>query len=130
MTTKQRILIVDAEIITRHQLAEYLRDCGYAVSEAADAGEADTLIASGHFAFDVVLVDQDGLGAEAFRLSQSIRARYPEIRVELAGTVAAAADKAGKLCEDGPALTRPYEHRLVLARIQQWLAGRGSRDAE
>jgi hypothetical protein len=35
----------------------------------------------------------------------------------LAGTIATAAEKAGDICQEGPALSKPYDHRLVLGYI-------------
>jgi len=52
------VLIVEDEILVRAAIAEYLRILGYEVVEAADAGEAVAVFASGE-PVDVVLCDVD-----------------------------------------------------------------------
>ena len=44
--TRQCILIVEDELLTRIAAAEFLRDCGFAVIEAANAEEARLVVAS------------------------------------------------------------------------------------
>jgi len=39
-TLQETILLVEDEILTRTVIAEYLRECGYKVIEAASADEA------------------------------------------------------------------------------------------
>jgi len=55
-------------------------------------------------------------------LATWIRANYAGVQVILAGTVDAATEKAGDLCEDGPALSKPYAPQLLLDRIRRALA--------
>lgn len=124
-TAGENILIVESDILIRHPLAEYLRECGYKVFEAAGVTEARKLLSDGKFRFDILLADVDADNELAFGLAQWIRNEYPDIDVILAGTVEKAAQKAGNLCEEGPAVTKPYEHQLVLSRIKQSLAARG-----
>jgi DNA-binding response OmpR family regulator len=119
------ILIVEADILVRHPLAEYLRGCGYTVFEAADAQEARALLSQDKSAIDVVLADANPSGDSGFVLASWIRRNYLGIRVILAGTVTKAAEKAGELCEDGPAVSRPYDHKAVLNEIRRSLAQRG-----
>lgn len=121
-----RILIVDADILVRHPLAEYLRECGYLVVEAASLDEARKLFTQRRrpLAISVVLADVDAPGAEnAFAFAGWIRANRPGVTIILAGNIDAAAEKAGDLCEDGP-LDKPYHHQLVLDRIRRTLAAR------
>jgi DNA-binding response OmpR family regulator len=73
---------------------------------------------------DIVLVDAGTGNESGFVLARWIREHFPGLRVILAGTIVRATEKAGDLCQDGPALSKPYDHRLVLSRIQQLLAGR------
>jgi hypothetical protein len=42
----------------------------------------------------------------------------------MAATVEKAAEKAGDLCREGPAITKPYDHKIVLQRIRRLLASR------
>lgn len=119
------ILIVEADILIRHPLSEFLRDCGYIVVEARDAQEARALLSQENVAIDVVLADANAGGDSGFVLANWIRQNQPDIKVILAGTVAKAAEKAGDLCEDGPGLTKPYGHRRLLDEIRRSLAQRG-----
>jgi DNA-binding response OmpR family regulator len=125
--SKSCILLVEPDGLVRSSLAQYLRECGYQVLEAANADEARQLLRSGEWGIDVVLTEVDSLGESAFRLGTWIRRNYPRIVVILAGTVAKAAEKAGDLCEEGPTLSKPYDHRIVLDRIRRLLAARKRR---
>src|SRR5215472_8854606 len=99
------ILIVDADILIRHPLAEYLRECGYRVVQAANLDEARKLFTQRRrrLAIDVVLADVNAPGAEnAFAFGDWVRTNRPGIEVVLAGSVDAAAEKAGELCDQEP----------------------------
>lgn len=119
------ILIVEADILIRHPLAAYLRDCGYVVVEAADAYEARKVLSQRDVAIDIVLADANPSGDSGFVLASWIRQHHPNLKVILAGTVTKAAEKAGDLCEDGPGLSKPYDHRTVLDEIRRAMAQRG-----
>jgi DNA-binding NtrC family response regulator len=120
------ILVVDTDILIRHPLAEYLRECGYRVVQAANLDEARKLLAQRRrrLAIDVVLTDANAPGSEnAFVFAAWVRANRPGVEVILAGSVDAAVEKAGELCEEEP-LSKPYDHQLVLDRIRRSLAAR------
>ncbi len=123
-TVEQHVLIVETNILIRQPLAEYLRECGYKVVEAADIAEARKLLSEGKFRIDVVLADVDADSDNAFALAQWIRSEHQGIEVMLAGTIEAATRKAGDLCEEGNTVAKPFEHHLVLSRIKQSLAAR------
>ena len=118
------ILIVEADELVRAPLAEYLRECGYRVLEAVNAREARQLLTNGEWGIDVVLCEVESLGENGFSLGTWVRRNYPRITVILAGSVAKAAEKAGDLCEEGPTLSKPYDHRIVSERIKSLLAAR------
>jgi DNA-binding response OmpR family regulator len=121
------VLIVDADILVRHPLAEYLRECGYRVVQAANTDEARALFTwtRRRRVIDVVLADVNAPGAEnAFALAIWIRANHARVQVILAGTIDAATERAADLCEDGPTLSKPYDPQLLLDRIQRALAAR------
>jgi DNA-binding response OmpR family regulator len=124
------VLIVEADIVVRHPLAEYLRECGYRVLEASNAEEARRLLEAMASSIDLVFADAAGPRNEGFELAGWIRRTQPSIEVVLAGGVVKAVEKANEICEDGPALAKPYEHKLILDRIRRALAARerGSRD--
>jgi DNA-binding response OmpR family regulator len=118
------VLLVEGDILVRHPLAEYLRECGYKVLEAVDAEEARALLERNSSSVDVVLAEAGGDGESGFELASWIRRRHPKIEVALAGTVAKATERAADLCVEGPALSMPYDHRLVLDHIRRLLAAR------
>lgn len=122
------ILIVEADILIRHPLSEYLRECGYKVVEAANADEARELLSENKADVDIVLADVNPPGDNGFTLAAWVRANRPGLKVILAGTVTKAAEKAGDLCEDGPSLAKPYDHRIVLDHIRRSMAERSRRD--
>jgi len=114
------VLIVEDDILVRHPLAEYLRECGYQVAEASGIEDAKMLIAADEVKVDILLAR----GSAGFELAGWVKTHAPAVQVVLAGTVERAAAKAGDLCEDGPAEQRPYEHKFVLERIKQLRATR------
>lgn len=119
------ILIVDDDVITRHAIADYLRNCGYVVVEAANTDEAMTALAETSLAVDVILCDVAAIGAQSgFELAQWVRDNRPELEVRLAGSLDAVAQTAADLCETGPHLARPYEPRAVVDYIKQLRAAR------
>ncbi|WP_413992953.1 response regulator [Labrys okinawensis] len=118
------ILLVETDILIRTPLAEYLRDCGYRVMEATAAGEARELLVHGTIPVDIVMIAVSAEERSGFELAAWVRSNKPDCEVVLAGTPAKAAEKAGDLCEEGPALGRPYDHKFVLEHIKRLMAAR------
>ena len=119
------ILIVDADILSRHAIADYLRHCGYAVVEAANTDEAFLALEETTLSIDVILCDIATLpSASGFELATWVRQNRPELEVKLAGGVEKAAQAATDLCEVGPHLKRPYEPEAVIDYIKRLRAGR------
>jgi DNA-binding response OmpR family regulator len=118
------VLLVDAEELVRTPLAQYLRECGYRVLEAIGAEEAQRFLSGGSQTIDIVLADIHTLGDGGFAFAAWVRENRPEIRVLSAGTIAAAARRAGDLCEEEPPIRKPYDHQLVLDRIRRLLVER------
>ncbi|MGY4305467.1 DNA-binding response OmpR family regulator [Bradyrhizobium sp. USDA 4369] len=123
-----RILIVDSDVLVRTPLAEYLRECGYQVLEATNSVEAKEVLNNTARPIDVVLIDVGAEDQSGFALAHWIRDRAPGPRVILAGTITGSVEKAADLCQDGPAISKPYDHRLVLDRIQRLLAAKNRGD--
>jgi CheY-like chemotaxis protein len=122
------ILLVEPEILARGPLADYLRGCGYTVLEATGGDEARTILSEG-ISVDIALIGaHKPATTEAFSLAGWIRKDRPDVRVIMAGTVAKAASIAGDLCDDGPTLSKPYDHRLVVEQIRRLMAGRARDD--
>jgi CheY-like chemotaxis protein len=122
------VLVVEDEILVRLVIAEYLRECGYRVHEAAHAAEAVAILELPDVTIDIVFSDVQMPGTmDGFGLARWIRANRPGIEIILTSTVDRSAEIAGMLCEAGPLLAKPYEPQHVVDRIKQLVAraGRG-----
>jgi len=123
MSASAVVLLVEGDIAIRHPLAEYLRECGFTVFEAANGDEAMHALQTPELQIEVVLADMMTTGS-GFGLRQWVRTQSLAVEVILAGSVEKAVDHAGGLCHEGPALAKPYQHHLVLDHIRQVLARR------
>lgn len=124
------ILVVDGEVLVRHAISDYLRDCGYTVVEAANGDEAVTVLGEAGLQVDAILCDAQIEGSfNGFELRQWVRQHRPELQIILSGTVASAANAAAELCEQGPQLARPYEPQSVVDYIKRLLAKRADSGA-
>ena len=122
---RDAILLVDAEVLVRHALADYLRHCGYIVVEAASSDEAVTVLSEANLPVSAILCDAEiGGSLNGFELGQWVRQRRPELHVILSGSIASAANSAAALCERGPHLARPYDPQSVIEYIRRLLARR------
>jgi hypothetical protein len=74
---------------------------------------------------DVVLSEIDIPGfMNGFMFAVWARSVRPELKLLLAGTPERMVRNAAELCELGPTLKRPYDHKRVLYRIKRLLAAR------
>ena len=122
----QTILVVEDEVLVRLVIAEYLRECGYKVHEAAHAAEALAVLQSPEVSIDVVFSDVMMPGeVDGFGLARWVRSHRPDIQVILTSGIDRSAEVAGMLCEAGPLLDKPYEPQGVVDRIKQLLAKAG-----
>lgn len=120
---EQTILVVEDEVLVRLVIAEYLRECGYRVHEAAHAHEAIAVLESPEVSIDIVFSDVIMPGdLDGFGLARWVRAHRPNIEVILTSTIDRSAEVAGMLCEAGPLLAKPYEPQGVIDRIKQLIA--------
>ncbi len=118
--TGASVLIVDADIVSRHAIADYLRHCGYAVVEAANTDEALIALGESTLSIDVIVCDIAAIGERSgFELASWVRENRPELEVRLAGTLEKAVSTAAELCESGPHLARPYEPEAVVDYIKR-----------
>jgi len=116
----ETVLIVDGDVITRTVIAEYLRHCGFRVLEVGTGTEALQALQHPDFTIDIVLSDVELPGEiSGFELSYWIRTSKPQVKILLASAVERIADTAGDLCEEGPHLAKPYDHRLILDHIKR-----------
>ena len=122
------VLIVEDEVLIRMAVADYLRDCGYRVVEAGNGDEAVSLLKT-DAEVDVVFSDVNLPGGiNGFALAQWIRRERPGLRTILTSGIVRAAREAHDLCEEGPLVEKPYDHREVERRIRSLLASRARRD--
>lgn len=119
----ETVLIVDAEILVRMAIAQYLRDCGFRVIEAMNGDEAMIVLEKLDISVHAVLSDTQMPGnMDGFGLAKWIREHRPSVPVILVGSPASAANAAANLCEGGPILAKPYEPQLLVDKIRQMLA--------
>jgi DNA-binding NtrC family response regulator len=118
----KRILVVERDIVVRHLLAQFLRDCGFRVAEAVSVEEAREALSHRRVSFDVALINLPSRTQGAFELASWMRKNFPDTEVLLAGTAAKVLQHADDLC-DGPDVPRP-DHQAVLAQIRQALTAR------
>jgi CheY-like chemotaxis protein len=119
------ILIVDGDIIARHVIADYLRHCGYAVTEAATTEEALLALCEPTLSIDVILCEVTALGSQnCFQLATWVRHNRPELEVKLTGGLEMAAETAADLCEAGPQGRRPYDPSGVVDYVKRLRASR------
>jgi DNA-binding response OmpR family regulator len=117
----QTILVVEDEVLIRMLVAEYLRECGYQVFEAARVAEAKAVL-DADTPVDLVFTDVNLASEEnGFMLASWVRQHHPGTQVLLTSGIANATEKAGDLCESGPLLAKPYTPNVVLQRIQTLL---------
>jgi CheY-like chemotaxis protein len=125
----QTVLVVEDEVLIRMVIAEYLRDCGFKAIEAANADEALVVLQQSEIPIDIVFTDIEMPGSmDGFALSQWVRSHRRGTEVILAGNPRRAANAAGDLCQEGPALAKPYEPQVLLDRIRRLLATRAERE--
>jgi DNA-binding response OmpR family regulator len=104
-------------------VADYLRECGYAVIEGVSADDARKVFQSGR-QIDFVLTEVTLPGdSDGFALAKWIRDNYDNVDVVLTSGVQRSADKASDLCDDGP-LQKPYEPQEIVRRINLLLERR------
>jgi CheY-like chemotaxis protein len=120
-TSGETVLVADSDVMVRHAISEYLRDCGYRVIEAASIDEAMAVLSATpeitvHIVFSAV---EMGGSADGFHLARWLRAHRPGTEIVLAGSKAKAAHEAGDLCKDGPHLSKPYEPEQVVEWIKK-----------
>jgi DNA-binding NtrC family response regulator len=118
------VMLIEADVLIRTPLAEFLRECGFRVAEAFNVMEARELLAKAPVNIDMILMDADAPEENGFAFRAWVRANYPEIEVILAGSIEGTVTKAGELCNEGTAITKPYDHKFVLDEIRRRLAAR------
>lgn len=109
----QVVLVVEDEVVLRMAVCAHLRDAGFVVIEAVDAGEAVDLL-SANRSISLVFSDINMPGpADGNDLAAWIASRYPDIKVLLTSGVAR---------EGGPPfIGKPYSFIELQRRIEAML---------
>lgn len=122
-TAQTVILFVEDDIIIRLNVADYLRQCGFAVIEASGSKEARTIIIAG-LKFDVLLSDAQLAGEDSgFALAQWVRRHRPNVKVILTATTAAKIEAAGSFCTHSPR----HDVQRLESRIRVMMSERARR---
>lgn len=121
------ILLVEADVIVRFALAEYLRACQFVVIEAADAGDAKAVLVAGP-AINILMSDAQLAGdSNGFALAQWVRRHRPQVEVILTSTVTKKAEAASAFCGLYPDRKTISDAAGLASRIQAMLAERKRR---
>ncbi len=121
------ILLVEADVIIRFALADYLRGCGLTVIEAPNAADARAVLVAGP-TIDVVMSDAQLAGNEnGFALAQWVRRHRPKVEVLLTSSLANKAETASAFCSRYQERTTVSDAAGLVSRIQAMLAERKRR---
>lgn len=121
------ILLVEADVIVRFALGEYLRTCDLIVIEAVSADDAKAIFAAGP-KIDVLLCDaQLADHGSGFVLAQWVRRYRGEVEVMLTGSIAGKAQAAAELAARLPECRPPNDAQGLTAKLNAMLAERKRR---
>jgi len=116
------VLIVEDEVLSRLAAAEYLRECGFHVVEAASGVEAQQLVLAG-LTVDLVFSDitMPG-GVDGIDLALWLMVHCESTKVILTSGLPDALTKAQSACNQVLAFVpKPYVHADVAKRIRELL---------
>ena len=103
--------------MVRLPIAEYLRECGYHVLEAADASEAMAVVSSDQV--DVVFSDVRMPGRmDGFGLARWLRQNHPRVPVLLASGWTGSSEPGSDAPRDVRVMEKPYSQAQVVNRIE------------
>jgi DNA-binding NtrC family response regulator len=122
---KPVLLLVEDEVLIRFDLADYLRECGFMVLEAASVDEAEAFFTAG-IAIDVVFSDIRLLGPrDGVELAQWIGSHFPKVPVILTSGVHRALGAAkARSANIVDFIDKPYDPLVVEQRIRALVARR------
>lgn len=116
------VLVVEDEALIRFDVADFLREGGYHVVEAASGEDALAILTSGR-RIDLVFTDIQMPGQlDGLALARWCLAHRPQIKVILTSGVARDTELFGDLRVLGPLERKPYDPRLLAQRIRDALA--------
>lgn len=104
------VLVVDDDVLARIAIAEYLRECGFRVIEAAGGLEARTVLTHGP-AIDVLFADARLAGDDnGFALAQWARRFKPDLQILLSTGLTRKSETAAHLCGHKTPTPLPASH--------------------
>jgi two-component system, response regulator PdtaR len=113
------VLVVEDEILIRLMIAEELRSCGFAVIEAADADEAETVLQS-TVSIDLMFTDVRMPGSmDGAALADRARSLRPDVKIVV--TSGQAPEWASSRSIDA-FFRKPYDVEQVIERIRDLMA--------
>jgi CheY-like chemotaxis protein len=117
------VLVVDDEILLRSVVAEYLRDAGFRVVEAANGREAVTVLAAGE-AVDVVFSDVRMPGdVSGYDLAEWVRINRPAVGVLLASGYVGNSGRSRHVGGNAPTLlTKPFDYERLLQQLRDLIS--------
>jgi len=122
----QRILLADEDVIVRLGIAEYLRDCGLVVLEAATSQEAKSILQAGPD-IDVLFSDAQLAGPESgFALAQWVRRNRPGVEIILEVSLESKTVAAFELCCP-PDRHKSFDSGALATKIRAMMAERRRR---
>jgi CheY-like chemotaxis protein len=113
------VLVVEDEILVRMTLADYLRDSGLRVLEAANAEEAQAILRAGE-AVEVVFSDVNMPGMDGVALARWISAAFPDVQTIL--TSGDTANRANAKAAAAVFLEKPYAFENLERLIKRLIA--------
>ena len=117
MARQAVVLVVEDEIPVRETVADYLRDAGYTVIEAAIMNEALEVFASGE-RVDVVFIDVHLRGTvDGLMLALWVYQHHPHVRVLVTSGKGDVPVSSGYVAED-LFFSKPYRLEALAARIR------------
>lgn len=109
------VLVVEDEPLVRLVVAEVLSDAGFKVLEAADAGEALTILEA-DIPIDVLYADVDmPPGINGYELAQQVHAEWPQIEILI--TSGRAWPGEGDLPAGAAFLSKPVPNEALVSHI-------------
>lgn len=124
---KTKILLVEADVIVRFALGDYLRACDLLVIEAVNADDAKAIFVAGPKVTLLLCDAQLADHGSGFVLAQWVRRYRPEVEVLLTASIASKAQAAAELAARLPECRPPNDAQGLTANINAMLAERKRR---
>ncbi len=121
------VLLVEADVLVRFALADFMRACDVTVIEAANADDAKAILVA--WSEVGVLMSDTQLAGEGsgFTLAQWVRRHRPEIEIVLTASVPGKAQAAAAFTARFPDCNPPCDAPALAAKLNAMLAERKRR---